>query len=202
MVKNLLTSLIMKLFFLLIFLSVVQSSVYGQLTIDEFYEDKSKKLVQSRVETFDSLGVSELKKRFKNWGSTQFVNLREITVSETDDQIVLNYITDSFYYTVFTKSTLSWYVRMVVQFKEDRIRVLMYDDGNVFRGGSVVSGVRISSVPDRSTTFLDYFNSKGKPTMGSGGGLENFKKSINLTVDGLVKSIRDNSGGTDTDTDW
>jgi len=192
----------MKLFFLLIFLSVVQSSVYGQLTIDEFYEDKSKKLVQSRVETFDSLGVSELKKRFKNWGSTQFVNLREITVSETDDQIVLNYITDSFYYTVFTKSTLSWYVRMVVQFKEDRIRVLMYDDGNVFRGGSVVSGVRISSVPDRSTTFLDYFNSKGKPTMGSGGGLENFKKSINLTVDGLVKSIRDNSGGTDTDTDW
>jgi hypothetical protein len=61
---------------------------------------------------------------FKNWGGTNFVNLKEVIVSETEDQIVLNYITNDLYVkSLGTIVTAEWYVRLVAEFKEGKMRV-------------------------------------------------------------------------------
>lgn len=54
-------------------------------------------------------------------------------------------------------STLDWYVRMVIQVKDGRIRVQQFDDGNVFRPGSYSGGVSVSATQARVYHLDDYF---------------------------------------------
>ena len=94
-----------KLIFILtfIFISVLgisQSSflVNDLLPIDSLFENKDENLIVSKVMEFGGLKREELKTKVKNWGSTKFVNLKEVLISETDDQMVFNYIDNSFFY--------------------------------------------------------------------------------------------------------
>jgi hypothetical protein len=120
------------------------------------YEDAASKLFISKVIEVPNKTQKELATQFKNWASTSFVNLREIIVSETDNQIVLNYITrtNSYFKTLGMKNPVeySWYVRLVAQFKDGKIRVQFYDDGNVFRPGEYLTYARTTtpSTPARS----------------------------------------------------
>ena len=104
------------------------------------YEDAPSKLFISKVIEVPNKTQKELSTQFKNWASTSFVNLREVMVSETDNQIVLNYITETntYFKVLGLKSpySMSWYVRMVAQFKDGKIRIQFYDDGNAFKPGS------------------------------------------------------------------
>lgn len=97
---------------------------------------------------------------FKNWASTSFVNLKEVTVSETDNQMVLNYITETsdYFKTLGMKNpfTMSWYVRLVGQFKDGKIRILAYEDGNAFKPGSYSSYGSVPAV-QRGTYSLTSF---------------------------------------------
>ena len=120
------------------------------------YEDATSKLFISKVIEVPNKTQKELATQFKNWASTSFVNLREVIVSETDNQIVLNYITrtNSYFKTLGMKNPVeySWYVRLVAQFKDGKIRVQFYDDGNVFRPGEYLTYARTTtpSTPARS----------------------------------------------------
>lgn len=69
----------------------------------------------------------EFKKEFKNVAATLFLNFDEVITSETEDQIIINFILE-------TKSipTTSWNVRLISEFKEDRMRIRVYDLGNTF----------------------------------------------------------------------
>lgn len=100
------------------------------------YEDISSRLFISKVIELPGKTQKEISTQFKNWASTAFVNLREIMVSETDNQIVLNYITKTPTYmrTLGLKTPLvySWYVRVVAQFKDGKAKISFFDDGNVF----------------------------------------------------------------------
>ena len=97
--------LILLPFLLITIISNSQSSllVNDKLHIDSLYENKEENLIISRVLEFEGLKKDELKTKVKNWGSTKFVNLKEVLVSETDDQIVLNYIESSFFLTMGKK---------------------------------------------------------------------------------------------------
>jgi hypothetical protein len=120
------------------------------------YEDATSKLFISKVIEIPNKTQKELVTQFKNWASTSFVNLREVIVSETDNQIVLNYITttNSYYKTLGMKTAVEygWYVRLVAQFKDGKVRVQFYDDGNVFRPGEYLTYARTTtpSTPARS----------------------------------------------------
>lgn len=128
--------------------------VNGKLLIDSFYKDKTELLIYTEVIQVDSLKKAELIKKVKNWASTNFVNLKEVMVSETDDQIVLNYITNSYFQkTLGIKSFIGWYIRLVMEFKDGRFKMSYYDDGNTFRPGSQYA----ASGPARSYHFNDYF---------------------------------------------
>jgi hypothetical protein len=107
------------------------------------YEDASSKLFISKVIEVPNKTQKELATQFKNWASTSFVNLKEVMVSETDNQIVINYITETPTYMrtlgMRTPLNYSWYVRFIAQFKDGKMKVSFFDDGNVFIPGHVNS---------------------------------------------------------------
>jgi hypothetical protein len=100
-----------KIFFCL--LLVISNNIYCQsdtsdsieeiesMHIDSFFENKTDYLIYSKVILLDSTNSEEIIKRVKNWGGINFVNLREVLVTETSDQLVLNYIDKSFFYKTF-----------------------------------------------------------------------------------------------------
>jgi hypothetical protein len=119
------------------FITYSQDEVIPQL---KPYEDLESKLYTSKVIEISGKSQKELQNTFKNWAGTTFVNLREVMVSETDNQIVLVYIEKV---PVSMKVLLSnfndvWslYVRLVAEFKDGKMRVSIYDDGNVFKAGT------------------------------------------------------------------
>jgi hypothetical protein len=123
----------------------------------DIYQDSSSLIAFQQVIHTDSVGVLELKKRFKNWGAKQFVNLSQVIVSETDDQMVLVYVVNvpwvvkSAAFGTYS-SKIGWYVRLVANFKDDRVRITQTDDGNT--GGSGVSA--------RSQRITTWFDRTGK----------------------------------------
>ena len=96
---------------------------------------------------------------FKNWGSTAFVNIKEVMVSETDNQVVLVYITKTpmSYRSILGLSSIeiSSYVRMTAEFKEGKCRLSLYDDGNVATLPSYYGSVTIPGSPSRSSYMSD-----------------------------------------------
>jgi hypothetical protein len=123
----------------------------------DIYQDSSLLTVVQQVIRTDSAGIDELKKRFKSWASNRFVNLSEVLVSETDDQIVLLYIVnvpfmikDPMFGNI--NSNRGWNVRLVANFKVDRVRITQTDAGNA----------EIARAPAPSQTITYWFDQTGK----------------------------------------
>ena len=105
---------------------IASVSSFGQdnttLTLDSFYQSKEDFIVYSKVLDFPNKNKTEIMNGFKNWGSVNFNNLKQITVSETDDQIVLNYITKQMYVKSLGMTVIcEWYVRLVAEFKDGKM---------------------------------------------------------------------------------
>lgn len=102
------------------------------------FEDASIGLFKSKVIEVPNKSQKDLIVSFKNWASMAFVNLKEVLVSETENQLVLVYIvktTTTVYIGKPKKNNLytfdnSWYVRMITQFKDNKLKVSLYDDGS------------------------------------------------------------------------
>ncbi len=144
------------LFLIVSLIGKSQSSllVDGKLNVDSLYQNKDELIIHSGVLEFEGLTKEQLKTKVKNWGATKFVSLKEILVSETDDQIVLNYIDKNmFMKTMGIKIDYDWYIRLVIQFKDGKVRCQYFDDGNVYVPSSNGS-VAISS---RSNNLINYF---------------------------------------------
>jgi hypothetical protein len=146
------------------------------------YEDAAAGLFISKVVEVKDKSQKDLITQFKNWASTRFVNLKEVIVSETDNQIVLNYITktNSYMKTLGMKSPMnySWYVRMVVQFKDGKTRAQFYDDGNSFIPGEYSKYGNVPAVTARTMYVHDYIK---KP--------ENIKDLHRNTISGGTSGI-------------
>lgn len=122
------------IFISFLFLTIKSFSQNTEIPQLKMYEDLSSKLYVSKVIEVSDKSQKELQNTFKNWASMAFVNLKEVMVSETDNQIVLLYVADI----PVTQKILglkvvdNWpmYVRLVAEFKEGKIRVSLFDDGN------------------------------------------------------------------------
>jgi len=106
------------IFFLVTYISIGQNNSF---------EDLESKLYKTAIIEIDSLDTSVLKTRFKNVTSQLFVNLNEVITSETENQIILNYVLE-------TKSipSTSWNVRLISEFKDSKLRLRIYDLGNKY----------------------------------------------------------------------
>jgi len=175
----------------ILMMSLLTLTTNGQMQIDEFYDNKSEYLIYSIVENFDSTSQDELIIRVKNWGGTNFVNMKQVLVSETKEQLVFNFITKSFFITTLgTDNTYDWYIRMVVQVKDNKIKISLFDDGNCYFGG----------VSARTYKFLDYFKN-GVSRKPHNNGFINVRKSCVSTANSLVTSIK-NVSVNGSNNDW
>jgi hypothetical protein len=147
-------------------------------------------LINQKVIIVDSISREELINRIKNWGGVSFVNLKEVLVSETQDQLVFNYVSSSFYAkSMGITSRMDWYVRLVIQVKDGRIRVQQFDDGNVFRPGSYSGGVSIAATSARVYHLNDYFvDGVGRKTYNDG--FIKFKEAANNTIISLENAAQ------------
>ncbi len=179
-------------------LLIISNNIYSQtetndstaeiesMHIDSFYENKSDYLIYSKIILLDSTKSGEIINRVKNWGGINFVNLKEVLVSETNDQLVFNYIDNSFFLKTFLTGRVNykWYIRMVVQVKDNKVRVQLFDDGNVAVSGQYYLAAR--------TYYLkNYFNKEDK-TMCQKNFYEGFlsiKNAITSTVNNFETNI-------------
>jgi len=183
-----------KLTFLTLMMCLITATSFGQMHIDSFYVDKTQNLIYSEIKELDSLTQEQISIKVKNWGGTKFVNMNEVLVSETKEQLVFNYITETFYVKTLGMSQYkTWYLRMIVQIKDNKIKISVFDDGNAFWVGSYSGGVTIPSVRARLYKFSDYFGNKGTCMKMYNGGLENVKKTCINTTKDLINKILENS---------
>lgn len=91
------------------------------------FENIETHLYRTEIIKLDTSKVSTLKNKFKNVASILFANLKQAIVSETSNQIVLNYVIET-----KTRPSTYWNVRLVAQFKVGKMRLQIYDEGNVF----------------------------------------------------------------------
>jgi hypothetical protein len=171
-------------------LLLLSSITNAQFQIDSLYQDKEQLLINQKVIIVDSVSREELINRIKNWGGVSFVNLKEVLVSETQDQLVFNYISSSFYAKSMGITTyMDWYVRLVIQVKDGRIRVQQFDDGNVFRPGSYSGGVSIPATSARVYHLNDYFADGVARKMHNDGFIK-FKEAANKTIISLENAVQ------------
>jgi hypothetical protein len=129
----------------------------------EFYKDVNSRLVNEKIIIFDSINKQELMNRFENWAGTNFRNYSEVRTSKTDNQITLLYVSNSMY------------VIMNVEFKDYKIRLSFYDDGNVYIPSSYSGNIYIPGVAARSRHMINYFDSDGVLEYKPGNGMLNIK---------------------------
>ena len=137
------------LFYIAFMLFSFSSISQDCLTRDSIFEKYDEKLINSQVILVDSVSQAELVKRAKNWGGTAFVNLKEVLVAETDNQLVFVYITSNTGGLVTTKD----YIRLVIQFKDGRVKASFYDDGNTYYPASQYSSAVAARTYYRTDSF-------------------------------------------------
>ena len=171
--------------------TMLTTTIFSQLHVDSLYDNKNELLIYSVVQEFDSLSQDMINIKVKNWAGTNFVNMKEVLVSETKEQLVFNYITESFYIRALGMNTYkSWYIRMVVQIKDNKIKISLYDDGNAFWPGSYSGGVSIPSTSARKYKFYDYFGKDNTCKKNYNGGLNDVRQSCLKTASNLVNAIK------------
>jgi hypothetical protein len=165
--------------------------------LSEIYLDETTYLVSQKVLEFDSINANELMVRFENWAGQNFRNYDKVRTSKTDSQITLTYITSSF------SSSLDFYINMVIEFKDNKIRVQFYDDGNVYKPGSYSGSTYIKAIEGRlyhiKSSFTDgmiiyktkpgMFNMSEKNATGS----LVYKASINSSIEEIYNFILTNN---------
>jgi hypothetical protein len=163
--------------------------VHGRMPIDSFYEKTDELLIYSTILEFADIKKEELIKRTKNWGATRFVNLKEVLFGETDDQLVFNYIDKNMFIKALgMNSSFSWYIRLVIQFKDGKMRTQYFDDGNTFQPG----GQYNVSTPARKNHLVNYFKEDDGVLLGlknASPGLASLKQSIKLNASDLKVSV-------------
>ena len=207
----------MRRIYLMTIISLTLSTTYGQnskqdrdtVFLDQIYLDESTYLVSQQVLEFDSVNANELMIRFENWAGQNFRNYDKVRTSKTESQITLNYITSSF------SSALDFYLNMVIEFKDNKIRVQIFDDANVYKPGSYSGSTYIAGTASRTYHIKSYFSDgmiiyKTKPGMlniqerNATGSLV-YKSSIDATIEEIyafMKTAKVTPGANKVDDGW
>jgi hypothetical protein len=168
--------------------------IYAQkdtLHIKDIYSNPSNYLVLEKIINVDSTSKQELMNRFENWGGSNFRDYSNVKTSKTDDQITLLYIVEA---------NSKMYVILKAEFKENKVRVSFYDDGNVAVAGSYVSGSYNPGIPARSYKIAEYFENGSLIYKVNGGTFNvntiraknaiSYKKLIDNTFNEIEKTLK------------
>ena len=146
-----------------------------QVTVNNIYENPSELLLKSKIIEFDTtLEINQLKDIFKTWQGVHFRNPEKVLRSETNSQIVINYIDQHVWNTGLGNSISSNHYQLIAQFKKGKIRLLLYDDGNVY----IQATKYAPATAAHSTHFRNYFRNDSVIT---NSGFNNKAKFRNIT---------------------
>ena len=138
------------LLFITIFFVVNTYAQKDTIYVADIYDDVSTNLVTEKILIFDSISKKDLMITFENWAGKNFRNYSEVKTSQTDDQISLLFIDNTYGYCSYN----GMYIIMLVEFKDNKVRIRTYDDGNV----SFVLGNTI--VQERTYYHKNFFHKK------------------------------------------
>ena len=172
--------------------------------IDSLFEDVSTSLLSSKIVETPGVNQAELKRRLLNYAGIVFRNVSKVLVSESDDQLVFNTFCNVNFKVMGGYAVLEEHIRVVVQIKDERFRVLIYDDGNAFIPGAYSKD--FSSPPVAAHTV--YFSSRFKDKTAKNKGMykSQFEMIQNLDIEvnyilnsfenaGLISSSNENISG-------
>lgn len=185
----------LKVMMMTLMMCLVSVSAWGQepkMTLDDFYQDKSNYLIYSVVDTFDTIQRDVLITRIKNWAGLKFVNVNKVLVGETQSQLVFNYIDNTYYEkSLMGKVYRDWYYRLIIQMKDDRVKISIYDDGNAFWAGHYSQYGSVPSVSSRTYYFATRTFKKNEEYRGSDPTpLLNVKQKCIDDVNSIIKAIQ------------
>lgn len=83
-------------------------------------------MVSEKIFEYDNKSISELKQLVKNWGGEKFKDFSKVLTNETEDQLVIRYRFGSGV-TVYSPEQ---YIRIIVDLKENKIRIRLFDEDN------------------------------------------------------------------------
>lgn len=122
----------MRILILLILVTIsISISAQERMSLEKFYVDKETFLIYTEVIQCDSLSKDQLINKTKNWAGISFNNLKQVITTESDDQLVIRYIDKSFYVKGIGKILMPWNLRLVLQFKDNKVKCSFYDGTNV-----------------------------------------------------------------------
>ena len=129
------------------------------LSINQIYQSPETHLLTERIISFDSLNRGHIMNKFENWCATNFRDYEKVRTSKTENQIVLNYISKFYYY---KSNEMNLYIILIAEFKDNKIRLRFYDDGNTFIPAVYSGNTLISpSTPSRQFKLSSYFDKNG-----------------------------------------
>ena len=172
-------------------------NIWGQdkkeLTIEELYQDQASHLLVQKIIETDSVGVSLLKKKIKNWIGLTFRSAENVLVNETEDQLVLIYISKSLEAnTGISVLPMPWYIRCTIELKPNKIRISFFDD----MGSGTPEG---TGQLQRTYHLSQFFKKDGEMKMKNTykDGFLKFKLSLSSMLSSLEKGLLENQKSDD-----
>ena len=172
-------------------------NIWGQdnkeLTIEELYQDQASHLLVQKVIETDSIGVSLMKNKIKNWIGLTFRSAENVLVNETEDQLVLIYLSKSLEAnTGISILAMPWYIRCTIELKPNRIRISFFDD----MGSGTPEGIGVTT---RTYHLSQFFKKDGEMKMKNTykDGFRKFKLSINSMVSSIENVLLENQKSDD-----
>lgn len=167
---------IMKKTILVVLILLSFNVSFGQLPIDSLFQNKEEKLLLEKVVTFDSLSVTDLYIKIREWSGKEFKNEDKVLVSNTPTQLIFRYVSTSFYIKGLLGEPLiqNRFIKMVINIKTNKIKISIFDDGD-----GVYNTPLSSNVLFKNNTARKMYND----------GLINLKKSVINISNDLVRNI-------------
>lgn len=156
------------------------------LYADSLYKNRTTYMMIEKIIPVPNKSQKEINLFIKEWSGLNFRSLKDVITSETDNQITM----------VFIKSgtiTYDWYVRSVIQIKDGRFRIQLFDDGNCF--------IRGLNVPERTYHLDFFFNNDLMKSPKKINGMLLFYDSLTKLVEELRVYTNDKTTGKSKD-DW
>lgn len=174
-------------------------SVFSQkdtLFINDIYTNPSNYLVLEKIIKVDSTSKQELMNRFENWAGANFRDYSNVRTSKTEDQITLLYINE-------TSENNKMYVILKADFKDNKTKISLFDDGNVGTIGSNVGGTYVSGTSSRLIHYKDFFDDGMLIYKKNSGSLNiksarvkimlEYKESLNKTLNQIETNLKNKS---------
>ena len=185
----------------LVVLSIIGYSQKNTINLNQIYDNVELLNVIDTVFKVDSTTAKELKNRFNNWGGTAYSNYQKVKSAETDNQVVIDYITSSF-------GVLKMNVRLTTSFKNNKVRIQVTDMGNVYTYQASPAVPIQAKTYNIKSYFYDnnkitykvkpnMFNHREKQATGS----LNYRKDIISTIVSINKGLLINTKTSSND-DW